>query len=58
MAILPTPYTIKGLELKNRIVMAPMCQYSVQPKMGCQMTGIMCIMFQELLAEQDSFLWK
>lgn len=29
MSHLFTPYTIKGLELKNRIVMAPMCQYSV-----------------------------
>ena len=55
MAILPTSYSIKGLELKNRVVMAPMCQYSVHTKMGCQMTGTMCIMFQELLAEQDSF---
>ncbi len=34
MAILPTPYTIKGLELKNRIVMAPMCQYSVHTEDG------------------------
>ncbi|MFB5674987.1 NADH:flavin oxidoreductase/NADH oxidase [Paenibacillus terreus] len=32
--ILFTPYTIKGLELKNRIVMAPMCQYSVTAKDG------------------------
>jgi len=28
------PYKIKGLELKNRIVMAPMCQYSVEAKDG------------------------
>ncbi|MCI3922950.1 NADH:flavin oxidoreductase/NADH oxidase [Paenibacillus sp. TRM 82003] len=28
------PYTIKGLELKNRVVMAPMCQYSVDAKDG------------------------
>lgn len=28
------PYQIKGLELKNRIVMAPMCQYSVTAKDG------------------------
>ena len=34
MAILPTPYTLKGLELKNRIVMAPMCQYSVHTEDG------------------------
>ncbi|ANY65491.1 NADPH dehydrogenase [Paenibacillus sp. BIHB 4019] len=29
-----SPYTIKGLELKNRIVMSPMCQYSVDQKDG------------------------
>ncbi|OES43403.1 NADH:flavin oxidoreductase/NADH oxidase [Domibacillus iocasae] len=29
-----TPYTIKGLELKNRVVMPPMCQYSVTEKDG------------------------
>lgn len=29
-----TPYQIKGLELKNRIVMPPMCQYSVEKKDG------------------------
>ncbi|WP_300382966.1 NADH:flavin oxidoreductase/NADH oxidase [Clostridium sp.] len=29
-----TPYKIKGLELKNRIVMPPMCQYSVKNKDG------------------------
>ncbi|RDW22461.1 NADPH dehydrogenase [Oceanobacillus arenosus] len=34
MAILPAPFTIKGLELKNRIVMAPMCQYSVDTEDG------------------------
>lgn len=28
------PYKIKGLELKNRIVMPPMCQYSVENKDG------------------------
>ncbi|MGO4375845.1 NADPH dehydrogenase, partial [Paenibacillus sp. MCAF20] len=31
---LSTPYNLKGLELKNRIVMAPMCQYSVDLKDG------------------------
>lgn len=31
---LSTPYTLKSLELKNRIVMAPMCQYSVTAKDG------------------------
>ncbi|WP_141501212.1 NADH:flavin oxidoreductase/NADH oxidase [Paenibacillus luteus] len=31
---LNTPFTIKNLELKNRIVMAPMCQYSVEAKDG------------------------
>lgn len=31
---LNTPITIKGLQLKNRIVMAPMCQYSVTAKDG------------------------
>ncbi|MCF8563413.1 NADH:flavin oxidoreductase/NADH oxidase [Alicyclobacillus tolerans] len=34
MAHLFTPFTLKGLELKNRIVMAPMCQYSVTAKDG------------------------
>lgn len=29
-----TPYAIKGLQLKNRVVMAPMCQYSVTTKDG------------------------
>jgi len=32
MNSLDQPYTIKGLTLKNRIVMAPMCQYSVTDK--------------------------
>ena len=29
-----SPYKIKGLELKNRIVLPPMCQYSVENKDG------------------------
>ncbi|MNM15789.1 NADPH dehydrogenase [compost metagenome] len=29
-----TPYTLKNLELKNRIVLPPMCQYSVTAKDG------------------------
>ncbi|WP_046175579.1 NADH:flavin oxidoreductase/NADH oxidase [Domibacillus indicus] len=29
-----SPYTIKSLELKNRVVMPPMCQYSVTAKDG------------------------
>ncbi|OXM84020.1 NADH:flavin oxidoreductase/NADH oxidase [Paenibacillus rigui] len=29
-----TPFKLKGLELKNRIVMPPMCQYSVEAKDG------------------------
>ncbi len=29
-----TPFSLKGLELKNRIVMAPMCQYSVPTRDG------------------------
>lgn len=29
-----TPYKMKGLELKNRIVLPPMCQYSVEKKDG------------------------
>lgn len=29
-----TPYSLKGLELKNRVVMPPMCQYSVTAKDG------------------------
>ncbi|WP_053376123.1 NADH:flavin oxidoreductase/NADH oxidase [Paenibacillus sp. FJAT-27812] len=31
---LNTPFTLKNLELKNRIVMAPMCQYSVDAMDG------------------------
>jgi NADH:flavin oxidoreductases, Old Yellow Enzyme family len=31
---LDTPYQLKGLTLRNRIVMAPMCQYSVHEKDG------------------------
>ncbi|MCR8641056.1 NADH:flavin oxidoreductase/NADH oxidase [Paenibacillus sp. N1-5-1-14] len=34
MAHLYSPYTLKGLELKNRVVMAPMCQYSVDAEDG------------------------
>ncbi|SEM93883.1 NADH:flavin oxidoreductase/NADH oxidase [Lihuaxuella thermophila] len=34
MAHLFTPFTFKGLELKNRIVMPPMCQYSVEARDG------------------------
>jgi 2,4-dienoyl-CoA reductase-like NADH-dependent reductase (Old Yellow Enzyme family) len=29
-----SPITVKGLDLKNRVVMAPMCQYSVTAKDG------------------------
>lgn len=29
-----SPYQFKGLELKNRVVMPPMCQYSVEKKDG------------------------
>ncbi|RNB91765.1 NADH:flavin oxidoreductase/NADH oxidase [Brevibacillus fluminis] len=29
-----TPYSLKGLDLKNRVVMPPMCQYSVTEKDG------------------------
>lgn len=29
-----SPFRIKGLELKNRVVMSPMCQYSVEQKDG------------------------
>ncbi|WP_419871680.1 NADH:flavin oxidoreductase/NADH oxidase [Candidatus Pristimantibacillus sp. PTI5] len=29
-----SPYEIKGLQLKNRVVMAPMCQYSVTARDG------------------------
>ncbi|MCM3039710.1 NADH:flavin oxidoreductase/NADH oxidase [Paenibacillus motobuensis] len=29
-----TPYTLKSLELKNRVVMPPMCQYAVSNKDG------------------------
>lgn len=34
MSHLFSPYSINGLELKNRVVMAPMCQYSVEAKDG------------------------
>lgn len=34
MVTLNSPFTIKGVSLKNRIVMAPMCQYSVEKKDG------------------------
>ena len=34
MKDLYSPYKIKGLELRNRIVMSPMCQYSVSKKDG------------------------
>ena len=34
MSQLQTSFTLKGLTLKNRIVMAPMCQYSVDAKDG------------------------
>ncbi|MEK1833520.1 NADPH dehydrogenase, partial [Priestia megaterium] len=34
MVTLPAQFTIKGLEIKNRIVMAPMCQYSVDKQDG------------------------
>lgn len=29
-----SPYKLKGMELKNRIIMSPMCQYSVDKKDG------------------------
>lgn len=34
MSRLFTPYEIKGLKLKNRVVMPPMCQYSVEKEDG------------------------
>jgi NADPH2 dehydrogenase len=34
MTSLATPFTLKSLHLKNRIVMPPMCQYSVEAKDG------------------------
>ncbi|GGG61329.1 NADH:flavin oxidoreductase/NADH oxidase [Paenibacillus radicis (ex Gao et al. 2016)] len=34
MATINSPFTLKGLTLKNRIVMPPMCQYSVTAKDG------------------------
>ncbi|KIL39892.1 NADPH dehydrogenase [Gordoniibacillus kamchatkensis] len=34
MAMLSTPFTIRNMQLKNRIVMPPMCQYSVEAKDG------------------------
>ena len=34
LPMLFSPFTLKGLHLKNRIVMPPMCQYSVEAKDG------------------------
>lgn len=34
MASLQTPFSLKELQLKNRIVMPPMCQYAVHKKDG------------------------
>lgn len=34
MSILAQSYNIKAMELKNRVVMAPMCQYSVEKEDG------------------------
>lgn len=34
MYTLDSPFTIKGLTMRNRTVMAPMCQYSVEQKDG------------------------
>ncbi|PZE22312.1 NADH:flavin oxidoreductase/NADH oxidase [Paenibacillus xerothermodurans] len=34
MSHLSAPFKIKGMELKNRIVMPPMCQYSVEARDG------------------------
>ncbi|MGX9135039.1 NADH:flavin oxidoreductase/NADH oxidase [Rummeliibacillus sp. JY-2-4R] len=34
MKTIDTPFKVKGLQLKNRIVMAPMCQYSVDKEDG------------------------
>ncbi|MFD2369563.1 NADH:flavin oxidoreductase/NADH oxidase [Brevibacillus sp. GCM10020057] len=34
MALLSSPFQVKGLTLKNRIVMPPMCQYSVEAHDG------------------------
>ncbi|MER2172646.1 MAG: NADH:flavin oxidoreductase/NADH oxidase [Psychrobacillus psychrodurans] len=34
MKTIDTPFKIQGLQLKNRIVMAPMCQYSVEKEDG------------------------
>lgn len=34
MTSIADPFRLKGLELKNRIVMPPMCQYSVEAKDG------------------------
>ena len=43
LADLFTPYNFKNLTLKNRIVMPPMCQYSVQAEDGFRMIGILFI---------------
>ncbi|MBP1933654.1 NADH:flavin oxidoreductase/NADH oxidase [Ammoniphilus resinae] len=34
MSLLFSPFSIKGLQLQNRVVMAPMCQYSVEAMDG------------------------
>ncbi|MFS0784949.1 NADH:flavin oxidoreductase/NADH oxidase [Shouchella sp. 1P09AA] len=34
MSVIQTPYSVKNLHVKNRIVMPPMCQYSVDEENG------------------------
>ena len=53
MAKLFEPYTIRGVEFKNRIVMAPMCMYSSHHDDGWLKTGIKFIMQHVLLGKSD-----
>ena len=47
------PYTIRGMEFKNRIVMAPMCMYSSHNKMEKSKIGIKLIMQHVLSVKSD-----
>lgn len=58
MTDLFSPYSFKSLELKNRVVMAPMCQYSVEQKMVLQQIGIICTTLVVPWEEQVSLSLK
>lgn len=52
MSKLFSEYKLKDVTLKNRIVMSPMCMYSVENKDGLQQTFILHTMSRELLVVQ------